>query len=63
VLYLGSRQYTLYGQGIPPEEYDVFQNIFDYMYLTLTFGDLSLDMGVPLMPDLSPTAAHRTTQE
>ena len=63
ILYLGRRQYTLYGQGIPPEEYDVFENIFDYMYLTLKFGDLRLDMGVPLMPDFSPTAGYRTTQE
>ena len=54
ILYLGRRQYTLYGQGVPPDEYDVFQHIFDYMVLTFRFGDLSLDMGVPVMPDFSP---------
>jgi hypothetical protein len=52
MLYLGTRQYTIYGQGTPPGEYDVFANIFDYMYLTFTFGDLLLDMGVPPMPDV-----------
>jgi hypothetical protein len=55
ILYTGHRQYTIYGQGSPPEEYDVFANIFDFMYMTLKFGDLLLDMDVPLMPDLTPT--------
>jgi hypothetical protein len=63
VLYLGPNQYTLYGQGVPPEEYDVFKNIFDYMYLTFRFGDLTLDMGVPVMPDFSPTSVYPTTQK
>jgi hypothetical protein len=56
VLYLGRRQYTLYAQGVPPEEYDVFENVFDFMYMTLKFGDLLLDMGVPEMPDMK--SAH-----
>jgi len=55
LLYLANRQYTIYGQGVPPEDYDVFQNIFDYMYLTFTFRDLTLDMGVVPMPDFSPS--------
>ena len=54
LLYLSRQQYTIYGQGVPPEDYDVFKNIFDYLYLTFTFRDLSLDMGVPPMPDFSP---------
>jgi hypothetical protein len=53
ILYLGRRQYTIYGQGTPPEEYDVFENIFDFLYMTFKFGDLLLDMGIPLMPDLA----------
>lgn len=52
VLYHKGRQYSIYGQGTPPEEYDVFENTFDYMYLTLRFGDLLLDMGVPPMPGM-----------
>jgi hypothetical protein len=63
VLYLGKDQYTLYGQGVPPEEYDVFQTIFDYIYLTFRFGDLALDMGVPAMPDFSSSPASRTVQK
>lgn len=54
VLYDGDRQYTIYGQGTPVEEYDVFGNTFDYLYLTLRFGDLLLDMGVPPMPGMEP---------
>lgn len=50
LLYLGGRQYTLYGQGVPPEDYDVFANVFDYIYLTFHFGDVLLDTGVPPMP-------------
>jgi len=63
ILYQGKRQITLYGQGVPPEDYDVFKNVFDYMYLTFTFRDLALDMGVPVMPDFSPSVASRTTEE
>lgn len=54
LLYLGHQQYTIYGQSVPPEDYDVFKNIFDYLYLTFTFRDLSVDMGVLPMPDFSP---------
>ena len=54
VLYTGGRQYTLYGQGTPIEDYDVFANIFDYIYLTFRFGDLLLDMGAPPMPGMEP---------
>jgi hypothetical protein len=39
-LYRGSQQFTLYGQGIPPAEYEVFCNVFDWIYLTFTFGDV-----------------------
>jgi hypothetical protein len=53
MLYRGRRQYTLYGQGVPPEEYDVFKNIFDYMYLTFTFGELTVNTGLPPMPDFT----------
>ena len=53
MLYLGSNQYTIYGQGVPPEDYDVFENVLNYMYLTFTFSDLSINMGVLPMPDFS----------
>jgi len=40
LLHKGRQQFTIYGQGVPPTKYDVFENIFDWMYLTFTFGDL-----------------------
>ena len=51
-LYRGSQQITLYGQGVPPAEYEVFVNVYDWMYLTFTFGDLfekldALHSGMP----------------
>ena len=39
-LYRGHQQFTLYGQGVPPAEYEVFVNVYDWMYLTFTFSDL-----------------------
>jgi hypothetical protein len=39
-LYRGRQQVTLYGQGVPPAEYEVFVNVFDWIYLTFTFGDV-----------------------
>jgi hypothetical protein len=39
-LYHGRQQITLYGQGVPPADYDVFCNVYDWIYLTLTFGDV-----------------------
>ncbi|MDF1515716.1 MAG: hypothetical protein P1S60_18060, partial [Anaerolineae bacterium] len=53
ILYLGYKQITIYGQGVPPQDYDVFEHVLNYMYLTFTFSDLSPDMGVPPMPDFS----------
>ena len=53
LLYKDCQQFTIYGRGVPPEEYDVFANIFDWMYLTLTFGDL-LKTLMARYPDLPP---------
>lgn len=39
-LYRGRQQFTLYGQGVPPSEYDVFANVYDWIYLTFTFGNV-----------------------
>ena len=39
-LYRGRQQIILYGQGVPLSEYDVFCNVFDWIYLTFTFGDV-----------------------
>jgi hypothetical protein len=40
MLYKGRQQFTIYGQGVPPNEYDRFESIYDWMYLTFTFSDL-----------------------
>ena len=40
LLYKGTHEYTIYGQGVPPEDFDVFYAVFEYMYLSFTFGDL-----------------------
>ena len=52
LLYEGQQHFIIYGQGTPPSEYDVFANIFDWMYLTLTFSDLlgKLDAMHPPIP-------------
>jgi hypothetical protein len=44
LLYKARKHYIVYGQGTPPSEYDVFANIFDWMYLTFTFGDVLADL-------------------
>lgn len=51
LLYKGRQQFTLYGQGAPAAEYDVFENLFDWMYLTFTFSDL-LDEMQEVYPDI-----------
>jgi len=40
MLYRDRQQFTLYGQGAPSAEYDLFANIHDWMYLRFTFGDV-----------------------
>lgn len=41
LLYKDRQQITIYGQGTPEQEYDVFENVFDWMYLTFTYSDLA----------------------
>ena len=40
LLFRDKRQYTLYGQAVPVEDFDVFKNILGYMYTAFMFGDL-----------------------
>jgi hypothetical protein len=53
LLYKERQQFTIYGQGVPPAEYDVFANIFDWMYLTFTFRDLVEELTgmYPVLPE------------
>ena len=41
LLYKDRQQITIYGQGTPEKEYDLFGNVFDWMYLTFTYSDLA----------------------
>ena len=52
VLYKDWLQVTIYGQGVPPADYGVFENVFDWIYLTFTFSDLleQLDSMYPTPP-------------
>jgi hypothetical protein len=47
LLYNDRQQFTIYGQGVPPYEYDVFHDTYGWIYSTFTFGDLLAMMGVP----------------
>jgi hypothetical protein len=49
VLYTDGRQFTLYGQAVPQEDYDVFDNAFNWMYRSFTFGDLRDE--IPELPN------------
>ena len=51
LLYNDRQQYTLYGQGVPPFEYDVFHDTFEFIYSTFTFADLLAMQGVPVTPE------------
>jgi hypothetical protein len=48
LLYNDRQQYTIFGQGVPVYEYEVFHDTFEYMYSTFTFGDLLALMGMPV---------------
>jgi hypothetical protein len=50
LLYNDRQQYTIYGQGVPPYEYDVFHDTYEWIYTTFTFGDLLAMTGIPPTP-------------
>ena len=51
LLYNDRQQYTIYGQGVPPYEYDVFHDTYEWMYSTFTFADLLAMQGIPATPE------------
>jgi hypothetical protein len=51
LLYNDRQQFTIYGQGVPPSEYEVFGDTFEYMYMSFAFGDLLAMMGAPVTPE------------
>ncbi|MBN1580167.1 MAG: hypothetical protein JXA89_05650 [Anaerolineae bacterium] len=48
LLYNDRQQFTIYGQGFPLSEYDVFHDTFEYMYATFEFADILAMMGMPV---------------
>jgi hypothetical protein len=50
LLYNDRQQYTIYGQGVPPYEYDVFHDTYEFIYSTFTFGDVLAMQGMPTTP-------------
>ena len=50
LLYNDRQQYTIYGQGVPPYEYDVFHDTYEFIYSTFTFGDVLAMQGIPATP-------------
>jgi hypothetical protein len=53
MLYNDRQQFTLYGQGVPASEYDVFHNTYEFIYSTFTFADLLTLQGVPVTPAMA----------
>jgi hypothetical protein len=50
LLYNDRQQFTIYGQGVPPYEYEVFHDTFEFIYSTFTFGDVLASTGMPPTP-------------
>lgn len=48
LLYNDRQQFTIYGQGVPASEYDVFHDTYEYMYVTFEFTDILAMMGMPV---------------
>jgi len=50
LLYNDRQQFTLYGQGVPPYEYEVFHDTYEFMYSTFAFADQLAAAGIPPTP-------------
>ena len=50
LLYNDRQQYTIYGQGTPPFEYDVFHDTYEFIYNGFAFGDVLAMSGMPTTP-------------
>lgn len=47
LLYNDRQQFTIYGQGVPPREYEVFHDTFEYTYHNFAFADQLAMSGIP----------------
>ena len=51
LLYNDRQQFTLYGQGAPVYEYQVFHDTYEFIYSTFAFADQLAASGVPPSPE------------
>ena len=51
LLYNDRQQYTIYGQGVPPREYEVFHDTFEFIYSSFEFADILAMSGMPTTPE------------
>jgi len=51
LLYNDCQQFTVYGQGVPPREYEVFHDTYEFMYGTFEFADILAASGMPTTPE------------
>jgi hypothetical protein len=51
LLYNDRQQYTIYGQGVPPREYEVFHDTFEFIYSSFEFADILAMSGMPATPE------------
>ena len=50
LLYQDRIQFTLYGQGVPVEQYELYDGFFKFMYTTFAFRDMIANAGHILLP-------------
>ena len=48
LLYNDRQQFTLYGQGVPAQKYDLFHDAFEFIYSTFAFADWFILQGLPI---------------
>lgn len=51
LLYNDRQQFTIYGQGVPPREYDVFHDTFEFIYSSFEFADILAMSGIAPTPE------------
>ena len=56
LLYRDRQQLTIYGQGCPEREYEVFYDMLGFMYTSFTFSDLRTLVKPPPGPPIPPGA-------
>jgi hypothetical protein len=64
LLYRDRTQFTLYGQGVPVEQFDLYDGFFRFMYTTFAFRDMIANAGhILLPPEYAPVEWQGGEQE